>query len=1025
MSSPSVTFPILLLALIQQQQRQQFPFTLVTCEPLSRPYVAHFTSPWDQSIPLTTSKKTRRNPNSSSFMESEIQWKTKKKTGEILQSSYYYNSITYVDIQKASATDKQHACPIDFSMGFSTTTTNHSFVVPFHNHHPTSIGIHSSPVLFPIHPADTPGKSILFVRDYDYLDMITPTRYYHSSNAAAVNTRDVLTRDDQFPLLFEQSMFGYNIYPLIQDVDSDGIPEAILVDYDGAINVVGLDTWQNTNKEKEDVRFFHQRQIPRLIIRKDWVQHTLNQTSIQSMIQYGLDPYHSFFEYNSDAETITIPISQSTTLDTIQQDKVHVFRGIRGDLLDLSIDIVQIQKQEQERMANHKEEKHRRLQEIPREDSENDISTQQQEENKPSPRINQREGMNYYGDDMMAGYDVHHHQQQHTGDDYYPIIKNHQKVTLETNEVIMKNQFYNDENYIHLPPHVLTTPTYAEIPSRYKSDRDDIFSVEELLLIPVSYFIDEEEYIGHQRYKRFQNVFEDKGDDMDLSQRGQYVASALIIYDLINQRFLSNIHLDLSTDDTTIVSKQSPSLEENDNYTKQSWDDRKIGAFAMASPTVADLDGDGVMEALIGTSMGIVYSLSLPYGYRNLGFPVQMKYPVEQPILVEDVMGDRDLEVFIIDSGGNIVCLDHKGGTYWHRALLHDDDDQDKQKIIKTSSMMMGDVNGDGYIDIVVTVLISRNAYPYRALRIYVIDARDGKDINFFPQEIQMEGSESYLDDYIATIPNPLLVDLHARSKGSSWKHVISQASKTSATRKGRITHGGISPGLHIVQPLQSMLYIIEGGSGCCNAKNMNFEVHAMAQIDDMHGTETLDLVLTSTTGDVYTLDLPDVVPYHPLNVHPRPGVYVHGSSASAGIFVHNMDRKYRDVLGVVFYITLEVFDRKSIDNQGGDNNKYYVEIRDGPSARRKIFKKIYNRPGVYPEKIYIPYGPGYYTLCIRMKTNHGLIYEDVIHLGYNVNYSVGLTSMLIFPIIAAIISIIFLSQVKRIDTEPRPILLR
>jgi hypothetical protein len=353
---------------------------------------------------------------------------------------------------------------------------------------------------------------------------------------------------------------------------------------------------------------------------------------------------------------------------------------------------------------------------------------------------------------------------------------------------------------------------------------------------------------------------------------------------------------------------------------------------------------------------------------------------------------------------------------------MHNEEESKGVKITKTSSMMMGDVNGDGSLDIVVTVLISRIDHPYRSLRIYAINAIDGKDLDNFPQEIIMDGSESYLDDYIATIPDPLLVDLHARSKGFSWKHVYSQKSKASIPRKGRVLHGGISPGLHIVQPLQSALYIFEGGSGCCQSIKMDFEVHAMAQVDDMHGSESLDLVLTSTAGGVYTMDLPEIVPYHPLNAHPRPGLYVHGYSSSAGIFVHNIDRKYRDVLGVVFFLTMEVFDSKA--SEQGDN-KYHVEIRDGPSARRRIFQKTYNRPGIYTDKIYIPYGPGYYTLSVRMKTNHGLVYEDVIHLGYNVNYSIGLTSMLIFPIMVAIISTIFLSQVKKKDNEQMPILQR
>lgn len=1007
----------------------------IDSEPLSRPYISHFTSPWDQTIPITSPNKAKRNPDSSSYIESDIQWNT-------VQSKEQYRTVNVVDIQKALSGENWQ-CPIDFSMGFSTTTTpsnrpssslhNHTFTDKQQSVFNKVVGIHSSPVLYPIHPADTAGKSILFLRDYDYLDMITPTRYTktYSRNTETHHTQDVLTRDDQFPLLFEQSMFGYGIHPLIHDVDSDGVPDAILVDYDGAITIVGLDVLpQHTletkrfgdlhssrfTDEMENVplnRFFHQRQIPRLIVRKDWVQLTLNQTLMEQMAKYGLDPYHSFFEYNSDAETTTTTISQTSLdgsiilpVDTISQDKFHVFRGVSGDLLDLSVDMVRIQRQQQERMAQQQEQniKKRRLQEVKVNPENTDIL---EEDPQPQhPIVNEREGLNYYGDDMTAGY----HVQEHGGDDYYPVIKS--RKSQETEESKMRTHFYKDEHYIHLPPHVLTTATYTEIPSRYKNENP--FSVEELLLIPVSYFLDEEEFSGHQRFKRFQNS---AGGDETEFLRGQYVASALIVYDLINQRFLSNIHLDLSTDETA----PSPVMDYNINSTEKPWAGKRIGAFALASPTVADLDGDGVMEALIGTSMGMVYSLSLPYGYRNLGFPIQMKYPVEQPIIIEDVLGDRDLEVFIIDSGGNVVCLNHKGGTQWHRALIHNEEEALGAKITKTSTMMMGDVDGDGSIDIVVTVLICRGAYPFRSLRLYAINARDGKDLKSFPQEIIMEGSESYLDNYIATIPNPLLVDLHARSKGFSWKHVLSQPSKASIPRKGSVPHGGSSPGLHIVQPLQSILYIFEGGSGCCQAINNNFEVHSMAQVDDMHGSGSLDLVLTSVSGAIYTLDIPDVVPYHPLNVHSRPDSYIHGYSTSSGIFVHNLDRKHRDVLGVVFFLTLEVFDKRMLEIQGSD--KYNVEIRDGPSARRKIFQKIYDRPGVYTEKIYIPYGPGYYTLSIRMKTNHGLVYEDVIHLGYNVNYSVGLTTILIFPIIAAIISLVSLSQVKRKDPEHMPIL--
>lgn len=71
-------------------------------------------------------------------------------------------------------------------------------------------------------------------------------------------------------------------------------------------------------------------------------------------------------------------------------------------------------------------------------------------------------------------------------------------------------------------------------------------------------------------------------EDLDASM---YFASALVCFDLQTQGWRWNIHLDLSTNKTGHQAK------------------------ILAQPTAADMDGDGRMEVLVGTSLGMVYLL--------------------------------------------------------------------------------------------------------------------------------------------------------------------------------------------------------------------------------------------------------------------------------------------------------------------------------------------------------------------------------------------------------------------------------
>jgi len=213
---------------------------------------------------------------------------------------------------------------------------------------------------------------------------------------------------------------------------------------------------------------------------------------------------------------------------------------------------------------------------------------------------------------------------------------------------------------------------------------------------------------------------------------------------------------------------------------------------------------------------------------------------------------------------------------------------------------------------------------------------------------------------------------------------------------------------------------IVEGGSGCTQNIEIGEKIDSMVQADDVHGTNKLDLVISTVSGNVITLE--SEAPFHPLNVwnhgelRSRTNAAAHGYSASQGIFVHEVSRRFRDIFGVYVPITFEIFDnRPNIQNEP-DKRKYSVEVKAGTSML--IFRKDFDSPGIFTERLYIPHGPGYYEVSVILKTSHGLIYEDAFHIGYNVNYMGGFSLLLWLPLTIATICVFLMGAKKSHDLQ-------
>eukprot|EP01039_Chlorochromonas_danica_P010917 gene10917-12133_t len=221
--------------------------------------------------------------------------------------------------------------------------------------------------------------------------------------------------------------------------------------------------------------------------------------------------------------------------------------------------------------------------------------------------------------------------------------------------------FDENEGFVAIEPHILASAT--------------------MVIFPVSYYIDPEH--AHHYPK-------------DINP-AMYYASALLCFDLQNQKYRWQVHLDLSTNLTGLQAK------------------------IYAQPTVADLDGDGRLEVLVGTALGMVYVIDADSGYPRHGFPIQL-HAITTSLVTANLLGGSDLEVIASDLNGNVVVFNAAAEILYDVAL--------PGSIYYTPTL--ADINGDGILDIVCSVYLEGEGGKGKSV-IYVLSGDSGKILyNFF-----------------------------------------------------------------------------------------------------------------------------------------------------------------------------------------------------------------------------------------------------------------------------------------------------
>jgi hypothetical protein len=116
-----------------------------------------------------------------------------------------------------------------------------------------------------------------------------------------------------------------------------------------------------------------------------------------------------------------------------------------------------------------------------------------------------------------------------------------------------------------------------------------------------------------------------------------------------------------------------------------------------SAPALADLNGDGHLEIIFGTTNGNVHALDAT-GAEMSGFPLTVTGSVFGTPVVGDISGDGQPDIFFGTLGGNVYGYDHTGTALPYFPITG----LSSRPI--SASLALGDLGGIGDIQIVVPI---------------------------------------------------------------------------------------------------------------------------------------------------------------------------------------------------------------------------------------------------------------------------------------------------------------------------------
>ncbi|XP_060202227.1 protein DEFECTIVE IN EXINE FORMATION 1 isoform X2 [Lycium barbarum] len=458
------------------------------------------------------------------------------------------------------------------------------------------------------------------------------------------------------------------------------------------------------------------------------------------------------------------------------------------------------------------------------------------------------------------------------------------------------------EDYVDVDAHVLCTPVIADI------DNDGVSE----MIVAVSYFFDHEYYQNSEHSKEL--------GDIDI---GKYVAGGIVVFNLDTKQVKWTQQLDLSTDSGS------------------------FRPYIHSSPTVVDLDGDGNLDILVGTSYGMFYVLDHKGKVRDK-FPLEMA-EIQGAVVAADINDDGKIELVTTDSHGNVAAWTAQGKEIWEKHL----------KSLIPQGPAVGDVDGDGHTDIVVPT-ISGN--------IYVLSGKDGSIVRPYPYRTHGR-----------VMNQVLLVDLTKRGQRKKGLTIVTTS-------------------------FDGYLYLIDGPTSCADVVDIGETSYSMVLADNVDGGDDLDLIVTTMNGNVLCFSTPS--PHHPLKAW-RSSNQGRNNAAyrldREGVYITPSSRAFRDEEGKNFWIEIEIFDKYRYPS--GSQAPYNVTVSllvpgnyqgDRTIKQNKIFNQAGKHRLMLPTVAVRTSG----TVLVEMVDRNGLYFSDDFSLTFHFHYYKLLKWLLVLPML-------------------------
>ncbi|ONI03632.1 hypothetical protein PRUPE_6G270500 [Prunus persica] len=458
------------------------------------------------------------------------------------------------------------------------------------------------------------------------------------------------------------------------------------------------------------------------------------------------------------------------------------------------------------------------------------------------------------------------------------------------------------EDYVNVDAHILCTPVIADI------DNDGVSE----MVVAVSYFFDHEYYDNPERMKEL--------GDIDI---GKYVAGSIVVFNLDTKQVKWTAELDLSTETG------------------------QFRAHIYSSPTVVDLDGDGNLDILVGTSFGLFYALD-HHGKVREKFPLEMA-EIQGAVVAADINDDGKIELVTTDTHGNVAAWTPQGVEIWETHL----------KSLVPQGPTIGDVDGDGHTDVVVPTLSGN---------IYVLSGKDGSIVRPYPYRTHGR-----------VMNQVLLVDL----------------SKKGEKKKGLTL---------VTTSFDGYLYIIDGPTSCTDVVDIGETSYSMVLADNVDGGDDLDLIVSTMNGNVFCFSTP--ASHHPLKAWRLPNQgrnHVANRYNREGVFVSHSSRAFRDEEGKNFWVEIEIIDGYRYPS--GSQVPYNVTTTllvpgNYQGERRIVVNQIFSRPGKYRIKLPTVGVRTTGTVMVEMVDKNGLYFSDDFSLTFHMYYYRLLKWLLVLPMI-------------------------